>query len=148
MKTNEIKNEIDEIKKWEEKIKREDLICSSNKFEYDFQQHEAIRSFGESIYTGKINTDEAEIDQSNLLKNLMEFNDRSRARTTDGKDKNRNTFESANARYRGRELILDAFKSGIFPIKETQGKGLTILTLKQMLQRLPIALAQVKADNI
>ena len=30
---------------------------------------------------------------------------------------------------------------------ETPGKELKILTLKQMLQRLPIALAQVKADN-
>ena len=30
---------------------------------------------------------------------------------------------------------------------ETEGKGLKLLTLKQMLQRLPIALAQVKAGN-
>ena len=30
---------------------------------------------------------------------------------------------------------------------ETKGKGLEILTPKQMLQRLPIALAQVKAGN-
>ena len=30
---------------------------------------------------------------------------------------------------------------------ETKGKGLKILTPKQMLQRLPIALAQVKAGN-
>ena len=30
---------------------------------------------------------------------------------------------------------------------ETRGKGLKILTLKQMLQRLSIALAQVKAGN-
>ena len=30
---------------------------------------------------------------------------------------------------------------------EQGGTGLKILTLKQMLQRLPIALAQVKADN-
>ena len=30
---------------------------------------------------------------------------------------------------------------------ETKGKGLEILTFKQMLQRLPIALAQVKAGN-
>ena len=32
-------------------------------------------------------------------------------------------------------------------INETEGKGLKILTPKQMLQRLPIALAQVKAGN-
>ena len=31
--------------------------------------------------------------------------------------------------------------------KSTKGKGLNILTPKQMLQRLPIALAQVKAGN-
>ena len=30
---------------------------------------------------------------------------------------------------------------------ETKGKGLKVLTPKQMLQRLPIALAQVKAGN-
>ena len=30
---------------------------------------------------------------------------------------------------------------------ETNGKGLKILTPKQMIQRLPIALAQVKAGN-
>ena len=30
---------------------------------------------------------------------------------------------------------------------KTKGKGLKILTAKQMLQRLPIALAQVKAGN-
>ena len=37
--------------------------------------------------------------------------------------------------------------SGIFPVKSTQGKGLKILTPKQMLQRLPIVLAQVKVGN-
>ena len=39
------------------------------------------------------------------------------------------------------------FRSEIFPIKETKDKGLKILTAKKMLQRLPIALAQVKAGN-
>ena len=32
-------------------------------------------------------------------------------------------------------------------MKEKKGKGLKILTPKQMLQRLPIALAQVKGGN-
>ena len=58
------------------------------------------------------------------------------------------TLESANILYRGRELVLNAFKSGIFP-KPSKEKGLTpkILTPKQTFQRLPIALAQVKASN-
>ena len=61
--------------------------------------------------------------------------------------KKRNTYESVNALYENRELTLNAFKSEIFPIKAIKGKGLKILTLKQMLQRLPIALAEVKAGN-
>ena len=40
-----------------------------------------------SIYTGKINKDEAEMDQVHLLKNLVWFNNRSRPKTTEGTDK-------------------------------------------------------------
>ena len=62
------------------------------------------------------------MDQSNLLKNLTEFNNKSRPRAIEGKGKMRNTFESVNALYEGRELILNAFRSGIFSIKETHGR--------------------------
>ena len=56
--------------------------------------------------------------------------------------------------FEGRVNVLDAFESKIFYIK-SKGTGilnpnhskLKILTPKQMLQRLPIVLAQVKADN-
>ena len=59
MKTDEIKNEINEIRIWDVKIKPKDLKYKANKYLYDFQQFETIRSFGDSIYTGKINIDEA-----------------------------------------------------------------------------------------
>ena len=42
---------------------------------------------------------------------------------------------------------LNASKRGIFLIKETQSERIELLTRKQMLQRLPIGLAQVKAGN-
>ena len=56
--------------------------------------------------------------------------------------------------FEAREIVLDNFDSKIFLIK-CEGAGfsnfdrckLKILTPKQMLQRLPIALAQVKAGN-
>ena len=41
-------------------------IKQVNIYLYHFQQFERIRSFGDSIYTGKINIDKAEMDQSNL----------------------------------------------------------------------------------
>ena len=53
MKTNEIKNEIDEVRKWEEKIKQKDLKYETKVCLYDFQKFETMRSFVDSIYTGK-----------------------------------------------------------------------------------------------
>ena len=118
-----------------------------NKYKYDFKQYETIRSFGESIYTGKSFIDEAEEDQNNLLKNMVEYNNKSRPKNEEGKVKKRDTFDSLNALYKGRELTLNDSKSRIFPMKATQGKGLKILTPKEMLQKLLIALAQVKAGD-
>ena len=63
------------------------------------------------------------------------------------KIKKRDTYKSAHTLYEGRELTLNAYKTGIFLIKATQGKELKILTLKQMIQISPIALAQIKAGN-
>ena len=85
MGNNEVQNEIDDIKKWEDKIKRKNLKYKTNK--YDFQRFETIKSFGDNIYFGKINIDEAKMDQSNLLENIVEFNNKSRLREKKGKDK-------------------------------------------------------------
>ena len=59
----------------------------------------------------------------------------------------KNILNSAQNLYYGRELVINAFKSRLFPLKSTTGRGLKVLTPKQMLQRLPITLAQVKTRN-
>ena len=56
-------------------------------------------------------------------------------------------LNTAKNLYEGSELVTNDFKGGLFPLKWTTGTGLKILTPKQMLQRLPIALAQVKGGN-
>ena len=111
------------IRKWEEKIKRKDLKYKTNKYLYNFPQFETIRSFRDSIYTGKINIDEAEMDQSNLSENIVKSNNKSKSKTKEGKAKKQNTLDSVNVLDEGRELNLNAFRSEIFPIKTTQGKG-------------------------
>ena len=68
------------------------------------------------------------MDQSNLLKYLIEFNEKFRPRTKEGKNKKIETYEMACALYKGRELTLNAFRSGMFPIKTTKGEGFKILT--------------------
>ena len=130
MRTNEIKNEIDEIRKWKEKTERKDLIYKANKYKYDFQQYETIRSFGNNIYNGKFSIDEAEMDGTNLLEIMIKFNNKSKPKTKEGKDKKGNTFDSVNVLCDSRELTLNAFRSGLFPIKATQEKGVKILTPK------------------
>ena len=63
------------------------------------------------------------------------------------KKNKKNILNSTQNLYYGRELVINAFKSELFPLKSTTGTGLKVLTPKQMLQRLPIALTQVKAGN-
>ena len=46
-----------------------------------------IRLFGNNIYTGKINIDKPEVDQNNLLGNMVKFNDKSRPKTIERKNK-------------------------------------------------------------
>ena len=68
----------------------------------------------------------------------------------------KDTLKNLYALFEGRERVLDASESKIFPIKiESRGfsdkvsdhSNLKVLIPKQMLQRLPTALAQVKAGN-
>ena len=77
------------------------------------------------------------------------------------KNKEKKIVKNAYALFNGRERVLDAFESKIFPIKVegTGFSGLSIqdkvsshsnlktLTPKQMLQKSQITLTQVKADN-
>ena len=91
MRNIEIKNKIDEIKKWREKSKRKDLKYNTSKYTYGFQQFETIRSFGDNIYTGKTEIDEAEMDQGNTLENIAKFNDKFSPRSKEDKEK-RDTY--------------------------------------------------------
>ena len=58
-------------------------------------------------------------------------------------------LDSVTSLVKGGEMVLKAFHSGIFQkFEESQkGEGLKILTPNEMLKRLPITLAQVKAGN-
>ena len=66
------------------------------------------------------------------------------------------TIKNVKNLYDSRQKIIDLFNSyskirseALYESKqnETEGKGLKVLTPKQMIQRLPIVLAQVKAGN-
>ena len=92
--------------------------------------------------------DTANIEQANLLSYINDFT-KTKPRDPEKRRLRADVFNSVSSLVQGREMVLTAFKSGIFhkPEESQKGKGLKILTPNQMLKRLPIALAQVKAGN-
>ena len=56
-----------------------------------------------------------------MLDILKDFNERSRPKTAEGKNEKINTYNCEYGLYEGWELVLNAFRSEIFPIT-TQGK--------------------------
>ena len=120
---------------------------------YDFRNFKTIRTFGNEIRNNIISLDTANIEQANLLSYIYDFTKKTRPRNLGQRKLKSDITDSITSLVQGREMVLKAFQSGIFQMsKESQeGEGankmLKILTPNQMLKRLPIALAQVKAGN-
>ena len=124
------------------------MIYYSSKEPFDFRMFKTIRSFGDDIYSSKITINEADQEQSDLVEYILNFNNKTRPKNKDDKkNKKKNIRNGAKNLYHGRELLINAFKSGLFPLKSTAGTVLKVLTSKQTLQRLPTALAQAEAGN-
>ena len=84
----------------------------------------------------------------------MNFRKNTKPRSQEKKQEKEIVFKNLYNFFEGREKALDAFERKIF-LTKSKGAGilnpdhskLKVLTPKQILQRLPIALAQVKAGN-
>ena len=89
-------------------------------------------------------------EQDQLLRYINKFKDKTKPRRDSESIKlKENVLNSARALRKGREIVYKACESKIFlkPEKFKKGTGLNILTPKQMFQRLPIALAQIRTGN-
>lgn len=58
-----------------------------------------VRSFGESIISGKITITQVDEDQSNLLEKVGEFSNKFIPRTEEGKTKKGNIFNSVKVEH-------------------------------------------------
>ena len=144
----EIINEIKKIEEIEKKVDRNKMVYKGTNKTYDFRNFKTIRAFGNEIRNNVISLDTANIEQANLLSYINDFM-KTKPRDPKKRKLRADVLNSVTVLVNGREMVLTAFKSGIFQVsKEShEGKGLKILTPNQMLKRLPIALAQVKAGN-
>ena len=148
----EIINEIKRSEEIENKVDRNKMVYKGTNKTYDFRNFKTIRTFGNEIRNNVISLDTANIEQANLLSYVYDFTKKTRPRSLAQKQLRAEVVDSVTSLVQGREMVINAFKSGIFQVsKESQesqeGEGLKILTPNQMLKRLPIALAQVKAGN-
>ena len=145
----EIINEIKRIEEIEKKVDRNKMIYKGTNKTYDFRNFKTIRTFGNEIRNNVISLDTANIEQANLLSYVYDFKEKTRPRSLAQKQLRAEVVDSVTSLVQGKEMVINAFKSGIFQVsKESQeGEGLKLLTPNQMLKRLPIALAQVKAGN-
>ena len=155
----EIIKEIEKIEEIEKKVDRNKMVYKGTNKTYDFRNFKKIRTFGNEIRNNVISLNTANIEQTNLLSYIYDFTKKTKPRNPAQKKLRAKVLDSVTSLIEGREMVLTAFKSGIFQVfKEPQesqesqeGTGanemLKILTPNQMLKRLPIALAQVKAGN-
>ena len=145
---------MDEILQMRNKIDFDNLI-------YNFKGPTSSINFGKfggPIYiyghmkNGDITLQQAEKQQNDFGKELNEIT------SGNPKHKSNSQLYTKNVKnlYDSRQKIIDLLNDNsrirskaFYKSKqnETEGKGLKILTPKQMLQRLPISLAQVKAGN-
>ena len=145
----EIINEIKRIEEIEKNVDRSKMVYKGTNKTYDFRNFKTIRTFGNEIRNNVISLDTANIEQTNLLSYIYDFTKKTKPRNPAQKKLRDDVLDSVTSLVQGREMVLNAFQSGTFQVsKESQeGEGLKILTPNQMLKRLPIALAQVKAGN-
>ena len=116
---------------------------------YSFDDLDDPLTFLNNIKKGEISMEKAIKEQCNFHKylNLIRIRNKN--------DNHKRTLANINVFYNAREnaiKFIQDYGRMILEVREQAsveqyGKGLKILTLNQMLKRLPIALAQVKAGN-
>ena len=151
----EIINEIKRIEKIEKQIDRNRMVYKGTNKTYDFRNFKTIHAFGNEIRNNVIDMNTAEIEQASLLNYINDFINKTKPRDPEKRKLRSDVLNSVTAFVKGREMVLTAFKSGIFQVSKVsqeregmnESERLKKLTPNQMLKRLPIALAQVKAGN-
>ena len=145
----EVINEIKRIEEIEKNVDGDKMVYKSTSRIYDFRGFKIIRTYGNDIRNNVTSLDAANLEQANLLAHFHDFVKKTKPQDPEQKQLRSDVIDSVGALVKGRELMYNAFRSGIFHRleKSQEGEGLKILTPNQMLKRLPIALAQVKAGN-
>ena len=122
------------------------MVYKGSNETYNFRKFKTIRVFANEIRNNIINMSMADDEQDQLLRRINQFKSKTRLQNSESKKVKEDVLNSARALLR---MVFKAFQSGIVlrPEELKEGAGLKVLTPKQMIKKLPIALAQIKAGN-
>ena len=115
--SEEAKNKLNKIKQIERALDREKLYYKTNNYTYNFQNFRTISTFGRDIYNGTITKKEADEDQSDLLVETFNFKKQLKPKNPEEKLQKEDVLKNLYNAFEGRERVLNAFDSKIFPIK-------------------------------
>ena len=146
----EIINEIKRIEEIEKNVDRDKMVYKSTNRNYDFRGFKTISTYGNDIRNNVTSFKAVNLEQANLMAHFHDFMKKTKPQDPEQKKKLKSdVLNSVDALAKGRKLMYNAFRSGLFHrLEESQeGEGLKIVTPNQMLKRLPQGLAQVQAGN-
>ena len=107
-------DEINKIKELEKNVDREKLVYETKTDTYVFRIFRTIRTFGEDIYNGKITLEGANESQANLVEEIEKFNNKTKPKKKENKEKKDIVNKNLYNFYNGREMVLNTFKSKKF----------------------------------
>ena len=113
----EIINEIKRIEELEKKVDRNRMVYKGTNKTYDFRNFKTIRTFGNEIRNNVIGLDTTDIEQANLLSYISDFM-KTKPRDPEKKKLRSDALNSVTELVKGREILLTAFKSGIFQVSK------------------------------
>ena len=108
----EIINKIKRIEEIEKQVDRTRMVYKATNETYDFRNFKTIRAFGNEIRNNVISLNTANMEQANLLSYIRDFIKKTKPRNPDKRKLRSDVLNSMRALVEGREMVLNAFKSG------------------------------------
>ena len=90
------------------------MVYKETKKTYYFRNFKTIRTFGNEIRNNVISLDTANIEQANLLSYIYDFTKKTRPWNPAQRKLKADVVDSVTSLVQGREMVINAFKSGIF----------------------------------
>ena len=119
----EIINEIKRIEEIEKSVDRDKMVYKSTRRIYDFRGFKTIRTYGNDIRNNVTSLKAANLEQANLMDHFHDFVKKAKPQDPEQKKLRSDVVDSVSALVKGRELMYNAFRSGIFHRLEKSQEG-------------------------